>query len=231
MADRFSFYRSYYEAAKMLPEEEQGAFLMAVAEYAFDGVEPDFDGMEAMAFILIKPNIDASVKATENGKGGGRPPKKAKRDKKQGCEPSEKPPLKPTDETNSETTLDTDKDKERDMDKELEWGKGEEQAPFSEAESFDAGFAWQCLAELNGALGTMYSTMPAKCSHMLSRFEGRYSPPDVRRMVEFKRDEWRGTRFERHLTPNTLFGPDHFEQYMEQSSKEAGKDARFDKYR
>lgn len=55
--------------------------------------------------------------------------------------------------------------------------------------------------------------------------------------VALTRDEWRaedaarGTRFSRNLTPNTLFSPDHFEQYMGQflaHGEEAGRYAEYD---
>lgn len=234
MADRFSFYKSYYDAALMLPEEQRGEFLMGIASYAFEGVEPAFDGMCAMAFILIKPNIDASVRASENGKGGGRPPKKknGKADKKPSGKDSEKPPLKPplkpNEKTNSKTHAETDKEIDRELDMDIELEKEteiEHSDPFEYAESAQAGFPWECLAAFNEAIGTTFSSMPAKCTRTLERFEAKYGLDAVKRMCEFKRDEWRGTNMERHLTPNTLFSPDHFEQYMQQSQKKGGNDA------
>ena len=78
-------------------------------------------------------------------------------------------------------------------------------------------FAWQCLAALNEVLGTTYSSLPPKCSQVLERFSDMYTVDGVRRMVEYKRDEWAGTRWKNCLTPNTLFSLEHFEQYMNQS--------------
>ena len=110
-------------------------------------------------------------------------------------------------------------------------GTGEGENPFEYAETAQAGFPWECLAAFNDAVGATFSSMPAKCTRTLERFEPKYGLDAVKRMCAFKRDEWRGTNMERHLTPNTLFSPDHFEQYMQQSTKEARRDARFDKYR
>ena len=59
---KMAFFASYYEAALMLPPERQGAFVMAILAYAFDGVEPDFDGAEALAFVLVRPNVDSSLR-------------------------------------------------------------------------------------------------------------------------------------------------------------------------
>lgn len=78
-------------------------------------------------------------------------------------------------------------------------------------------FAWRCVDAFNRVFGTTYSTLPEKCEHILERFADTYSVADVEAMIRYKRDEWQGTRFAKALTPNTLFSPEHFEQYMHQS--------------
>lgn len=68
----FKFFRSYYEAAKLLTDEAaQGAFLMALAGYALDGIEPDISGPSGAMFLLARPNLDASNRKAEAGKIGG----------------------------------------------------------------------------------------------------------------------------------------------------------------
>ena len=68
----FSFYRSYYEAAKDLPtKEDQADFLMAICSYIFDGVEPEITGVASAMFKLAKPNLDTSVKRANAGQIGG----------------------------------------------------------------------------------------------------------------------------------------------------------------
>lgn len=68
----FSFYRSYYEAAKDLPtKEDQADFLMAICSYIFDGVEPEIQGVASAMFKLAKPNLDTSVKRANAGQIGG----------------------------------------------------------------------------------------------------------------------------------------------------------------
>lgn len=81
--DSFIFYRSFFEAIKRMPIEVQTEVYPALIEYALDGKEPK--GLSDIAqgvFILVKPNIDASIARKENGKKfgklGGRPPKKGK---------------------------------------------------------------------------------------------------------------------------------------------------------
>lgn len=68
----FSFYRSYYEAAKDLPtKEDQADFLMAICSYIFDGVDPEIQGVASAMFKLAKPNLDTSVKRANAGQIGG----------------------------------------------------------------------------------------------------------------------------------------------------------------
>lgn len=70
------FYASYYEAIKELPPEQQAKIYNAIFQYCFEGIEPSFLGTGKIIWTLIKPQIDANIKNYENGKKGGRPPKK-----------------------------------------------------------------------------------------------------------------------------------------------------------
>ena len=75
MADRkaFSFYRSYFEAACALPtKEEQADFLLAICDYALNGIEPSTIGATTAMFKLVKPNIDSSISKAEAGAIGGK---------------------------------------------------------------------------------------------------------------------------------------------------------------
>lgn len=81
--DSFIFYRSFNEAIKRMPPEVRAEIYPAIVEYALDGKEPK--GLSDIAqgiFILVKPNIDASITRAENGKKfgrlGGRPAKEGK---------------------------------------------------------------------------------------------------------------------------------------------------------
>lgn len=78
MKSGFVFMASYYEAMRLLPEDERHALLDAMMEYVFEGVLPEgLPPGAQLAFTLIRPNIDASVAkytaSVENGKKGGRP--------------------------------------------------------------------------------------------------------------------------------------------------------------
>lgn len=74
MRDSFVFYRSFYEALLGMSSDNQGDCLMAIANYAINGVEPEGMTPEVrMFFTLVKPQIDKNNQKYENGKNGGRP--------------------------------------------------------------------------------------------------------------------------------------------------------------
>lgn len=65
---QFTFYRSYYEALSKLPENQRLAVLEAVIGYALDGKEPEgLNDMQEMAFMLIRPTLDAGRKMAAGG--------------------------------------------------------------------------------------------------------------------------------------------------------------------
>lgn len=68
---QFTFYRSYYDAVKILPKKEQVAVLLAVCGYALDGEEPQLQGTASAIFSLIRPTLDSSRRKAESGKQGG----------------------------------------------------------------------------------------------------------------------------------------------------------------
>lgn len=73
--DSFVFYRSFYEAVKEIPEQEQLQAYNLMIEYALNGTELEAKGIPKAIFALIKPQIDANTKKYENGIKGGRKPK------------------------------------------------------------------------------------------------------------------------------------------------------------
>ena len=107
--EKFTFFGSFYEAMKMLPENQRSEFVMGILEYAFEGIEPSFEGGLAAMFALAKPNIDSSVKGVRNGGKGGRPAG----GKTQQETPHENPPAKPPTETNKNRNRDRDRDRDR----------------------------------------------------------------------------------------------------------------------
>lgn len=77
MADRFTFFESYYRAARKLPEDERLAFYEGLCSLAFDGVFPEYEpgSKTDMAYTVILPHIQKSIDMSDRGKMGGRPKK------------------------------------------------------------------------------------------------------------------------------------------------------------
>ena len=78
MRESVVFYRSFAEAIKALPKEEQLKALWAVINYGLDGVIPEEHGVHTAIFLMAKPQIDANNKRYQNGTKGGRPVTKDK---------------------------------------------------------------------------------------------------------------------------------------------------------
>ncbi len=80
--DSFIFYRSFQDAINEMPSEQQLAIYRAIALYALDREEPELVGVPRLAWLLIRPQMDANWRKYEkgcvgaaSGKKGGRPRK------------------------------------------------------------------------------------------------------------------------------------------------------------
>ena len=67
---QFTFYRSYYDAIKILPKKEQTAVMLALCAYALDKVEPNLTGTAGAIFTLIRPTLDSGWKKAIGGTRG-----------------------------------------------------------------------------------------------------------------------------------------------------------------
>ena len=73
--DYFLFYRSFYEAIKDLPSDDQLALYNATALYGLDGVTSELEGFAKTCFTLIQPVLEKSRRNVRNGRRGGLTPK------------------------------------------------------------------------------------------------------------------------------------------------------------
>ena len=88
----FVFYLSFYEALEHLQGESYIRVMKAVMRYAFFGEEPTgLEGPEKMAYILIKPQLDANNRRYENGKKGAEYGKRGGRPRKNKEEKTKNP--------------------------------------------------------------------------------------------------------------------------------------------
>ena len=207
-------WENWHRATKWMTDEQRGAFWCKVMDYAYDGIEPEITPVEGMAWEFIKVAIDEAAKASENGSKGGRP-EKQKTQRKTTAKTTSKTPVETPQKTPSETHCDESKNPSfNEYEYELE---DEYEKEGNTRKNAQDTFPLQCLAALNEVMGATYGTLPPKVDRFLERNRNRYTVEDVRAMVAYKRDEWQGTEFARNLTPQTLFSPDHFEQYVHQS--------------
>lgn len=67
MRDSTIFYRSFYEAIKELPAQNQSEVYTAIFEYSLNFSETQLTGLSKTIFTLIKPQLDANLKRFRNG--------------------------------------------------------------------------------------------------------------------------------------------------------------------
>lgn len=65
----FSFYKSYYEALKEIPEKDKKDVIFAMINYVFEDKKPKLKGVNKVIWALIEPNLDKS-KSKSNGNSG-----------------------------------------------------------------------------------------------------------------------------------------------------------------
>lgn len=72
--DSFVFYRSFFDVIKLLDADQAKALMVAIGEYALDGTEPNLpENTLKVAWIPIKPQLEANRRRYENGCRGGAP--------------------------------------------------------------------------------------------------------------------------------------------------------------
>ncbi len=67
-----TFFRSYYEVARELPEKQRLALYDAIMQFAFDDEEPCLTGLANSFFTLIRPSVSKSKARAHSGGMGGR---------------------------------------------------------------------------------------------------------------------------------------------------------------
>ena len=113
----FNFYRSYYEVAMKLSNEDRSEFLTAIMKKQFEDVEPELSGMAEFAYVSQKHNIDNQVSGYKNkiSRSTTEPPS---------LPPTEPPYLPPSlEEKGEEEGEEKGKDLEKDLVEELDLDK------------------------------------------------------------------------------------------------------------
>lgn len=204
-----NFLDHFYEgiASKMKSKKSRHEFLIAILEYYYEGIEPEFKNEVAdVGFQGIRYSLD---KARAGRLGGQAKP-----------------------QANTEANIEAESEEEANL--VIGIGKGIEENPPNGGQK--SNFPLQCLNAFNLEFGTTYCELPGEIEHYLERMSATYSLDEVIAMLRFKHGEWGGGKFQNCLTPHTLFSRKHFEQYLQQSkmpkpTQKGGVDESvFDKY-
>lgn len=216
-----NFLDGYFKTGdKMRSKRARQEFYAAIIEFYYKGVEPEFKTEAAeVGFAGIRYSLEESRNQSQRG---SKPRPRARKSDSRTLTESQP-------STNREIAEAQPKDIPTLTKEEVK--EDTEYPPYCPPTEPVGDFPLLCLAALNDELGTPFTRMPSECGRTLAAAEGRFSVDQVRAMVAFKRDDVAGTRWKGILTPNTLFSPDHFEQYMAQSMaerKEADRYAAYD---
>lgn len=65
----FSFYKSYYEALKEIPEKDKKDIIFAIINYVFEDKKPKFKGTNKIIWTLIEPNLNTSKNKSNSNSG------------------------------------------------------------------------------------------------------------------------------------------------------------------
>lgn len=99
-AEKFSFWKSFYESLKELPPEDFKQVICAMCERAFYDNDVELYGHLKALFTLIKPSIEKSITLSnirsEVGKQGGRPRKEKANESKENQTKANESNPKPT---------------------------------------------------------------------------------------------------------------------------------------
>lgn len=226
----------FWAACQAMPEKQRAPFLYALVQYRFEKKEPKGSPQWLPTFIAFKQRIDMGDEASERGRKmaqarwGKRSQQDAQAPAQQDADALPQQDAQAYAQADAYAYAQASNNPDAEVEDEVLVGEPPYSPPMPSSLEDDP-FWLRCLAAFNDLMGTTYTTMPEKCRHMLERSAETFTVEQVRSMVEFKREEWTGTKYRKGLTPNTLFSPDHFEQYMHQAQaerEEAGRYAEYD---
>ena len=229
----------FWAACQAMPEKQRAPFLYAIALYRFEKKEPKGNPPWLPTFIALKQRIDMGDEASERGRKMAQArwsKQKAQAPAQQDAQAQAQQDAQAYAQADAYAYAQASNYPDAEVEDEVVVGEPPYSPPMP-SNGQEAPFWLQCLAALNEVTGFTYTTMPEKCRHMLERSAQTFTVDQVREMIAYKRDEWKekdrksNTTYSKNVTPQTLFSPDHFEQYMHQAQdeeKEAGDYAAYD---
>lgn len=118
MANGFTFFHSFYEAAQGLKEKERLQFYEAIINYSITGEEPELCDVAKSMFLLVKPVLDKSREKSKSGKKGGEAKTKQTASK---TKASTKQNESKSEATAKQTASDISEDKDKEIEKDKEY--------------------------------------------------------------------------------------------------------------
>lgn len=118
MANGFTFFHSFYEAAQGLKEKERLQFYEAIINYSIIGDEPELCDVAKAMFLLVKPVLDKSREKSKSGKKGGEAKTKQTASK---TKASTKQNESKSEATAKQTVSDISEDKDKEIEKDKEY--------------------------------------------------------------------------------------------------------------
>lgn len=186
MRDSTIFYRSFYEALKELPAQNQSEIYTAIFEYSLNFNEVELQGISKTVFTLIKPQIDANIKRYKSGI----TPKE-----KQQISETEAKPKRNTSKVEANANVNVNHNVN-----ENENGNVKEIVNYLNT-SLSSEFK---------------HTSRNTVSHINARIKEGYSIDDFKKVIDIKVKDWSGdSKMKVFLRPDTLFGT-KFESYLNQ---------------
>lgn len=212
-----------WAACKQLPEKQRGAFLLAICNYGFEGVEPKGSPPWLFGFTLIRDRIRMGNEASEKGRAMANARWAKERAKANAAAQQESDTqADATAYAQASCTDDATAMQQAYAEDEVEVELGDN--------PLIPPFWLQCLDAFNREFGSTYTWMPEPCQHNLERHKDQFTLEQVAQMLAYMNKTRRGTRFQNTLTPNTLFSLDHFEQYMHMTQENTQKEGEYGIY-
>jgi uncharacterized phage protein (TIGR02220 family) len=91
--------------------------------------------------------------------------------------------------------------------------------------------AAEVIRYLNDRAGTSYKeTAQGHVRLIRGRLSEGYTVDDFKRVIDNKSDEWCGTDMETYLRPSTLFAPSHFDEYLNNRTKNGARHGEYSTY-
>ncbi|MDD3363236.1 MAG: conserved phage C-terminal domain-containing protein [Hespellia sp.] len=204
MRESFVLYCEYQQHLKLLEPSEQGNLLMALFDYVSNGIEPNLEGMTAIAFSFIRSQIDRDSekyqKTIDARKEAGRKGGRAKQKEANQANANFAKQSKANQAVNVNDNVNVNvNDKNNNVE------QSTTEYPYKDVIDY-----------LNQKIGTQFKDKSKDSrKHIKARFDDGFVMDDFVRVIDKKAAEWTGTDNEKYLRPCTLFGT-KFESYLNQ---------------